>query len=355
MNYHGPDADYAGAEILFGGQEGRGINIVDVTDKANPLLVALESYPGRRYAHQGWLSEDHRLFFHNDELDATWTHRWDVTDLDAPVYLGTMEETAGTALDHNLYVKGRYVFQANYAAGVRVMEIADATDGTLNEVAWLDTYPENDIGDASLCPSIRCIGFKGAWSVYPFFDSGTIISSDINRGLFVSRVDSIPADFNADGRADCTDIDQLVNAIVSGSTQPWFDLNEDGELDLEDRDAWLALAGGENLSGGTAYLVGDINLDGTVDGGDFLVWNANKFAPSPAWCDGDLDASGTIDGADFLLWNASKFQSSDFSGLPGESAHAVPEPISASCSLLLLALWSYFRRFSSRPCGAKVG
>ena len=40
----------------------------------------------------------------------------------------------------------------------------------------IDTYPENNNA-----------GYDGAWSVYPFFESGNIVISDIDRGLFVVK------------------------------------------------------------------------------------------------------------------------------------------------------------------------
>jgi hypothetical protein len=46
----------------------------------------------------------------------------------------------------------------------------------MTEVGYFDTYPENDN-----------TAFNGAWSVYPFFDSGNIIINDIEKGLFVVR------------------------------------------------------------------------------------------------------------------------------------------------------------------------
>ena len=44
-------------------------------------------------------------------------------------------------------------------------------------------------------------------------------------------------------------------------------------VDLADRDQWLAAAGARNLPSGNAYSLGDSNLDGTVDGQDFVLWN----------------------------------------------------------------------------------
>ncbi len=90
-----------------------------------------------------------------------------------------------------------------------------------------------------------------------------------------------------------------------------FDLNGDASVDTQDLDRWLADAGELNV--GATYLYGDANLDGTVDGGDFLLWNTNKFTAAPGWCAGDFNADGTIDGRDFLIWNTNKFTSSELS------------------------------------------
>ena len=72
-----------------------------------------------------------------------------------------------------------------------------------------------------------------------------------------------------------------------------------------------AEAGGANLGSGRSYLLGDANLNGVVDGGDFIIWNANKFTNSDAWSHGDFNADGAVDGADFLVWNSRKFQIAD--------------------------------------------
>ncbi|MEM8681243.1 MAG: hypothetical protein AAGF97_17995, partial [Planctomycetota bacterium] len=99
--------------------------------------------------------------------------------------------------------------------------------------------------------------------------------------------------------------------IVAGTHDPLFDLTGDGLVDLMDRDQWLADAGAMNLPSGNAYLLGDANLDGTVDGLDFIAWNSNKFQASGLWSLGDWNADGTTDGQDFLHWNNNKFQSAD--------------------------------------------
>ena len=113
----------------------------------------------------------------------------------------------------------------------------------------------------------------------------------------------VTGDFNADGDLDLQDIDLLVAEIAAGSNTPFYDLTGDGIVNLDDRDAWLAIAGAANLPSGNPYLLGDANLDGVVDGQDFLVWNNNKFTSVAAWSAGDFNADGVVDGQDFLIWN----------------------------------------------------
>jgi hypothetical protein len=134
----------------------------------------------------------------------------------------------------------------------------------------------------------------------------------------------VDGDFNDDGLYDCFDIDALVAEIASGSNASAFDLTADGAVNLSDRDAWLAEAGEINLGPGKVYLLGDADLDGTVDGLDFIRWNANKFTNVNTWCGGDFNADGSVDGLDYILWNDNKFQSSDSQSGNGEGATSEP-------------------------------
>jgi choice-of-anchor B domain-containing protein len=180
--YQGPDADHSGREICVSFNGLDGAEIVDVTDKSAPLRIWADVYPQLGFAHQGWLTEDHRFLLVGDELDEnnfavpTRTHVFDVSDLDAPVYVFAYE-AATISIDHNLYVLGNRVFQANYTSGLRVLEFADLSNQELMEVAFFDTYPASDARD-----------FSGAWSVYPYLPSGNIIVGDRTNGLFVLSV-----------------------------------------------------------------------------------------------------------------------------------------------------------------------
>ncbi len=156
---------------------------------------------------------------------------------------------------------------------------------------------------------------------YLFWDilHPTTAAHELFAGELYQQLTAIDGDFDDNGQFDCADIDALVAEIAAGGNDAQYDLTSDGFVDLDDRDAWLAEAGANNLPSGNEYLPGDATLDGNVDGSDFLAWNANKFALHAAWCAGDFNADGVIDGVDFLVWNSHKFTNA------GDAA-SVPEP-----------------------------
>jgi choice-of-anchor B domain-containing protein len=180
VNYIGPDSDYTGAEVCFNSNEDT-LTIVDVSDKNAPVQLSREGYAGSGYTHQGWLTEDHLYYLMDDETDElgsghnTRTYIWNVQDLDAPTLIGTYDSN-NPATDHNLYIRGNFAYEANYTSGLRILALHDIANGNLSEVAYFDTYPINNN-----------VGTSQTWSVYPFFDSGTVIVSTTGGGLFVLR------------------------------------------------------------------------------------------------------------------------------------------------------------------------
>ncbi|MDX1658344.1 MAG: choice-of-anchor B family protein [Nitriliruptorales bacterium] len=183
--YDGPDAEHRGDEICFASNEDT-LTIVDVTDKANPVQLSRTGYPSAAYTHQGWLTDDHGTFVFGDELDellgtvsATTTYIADVSDLDAPATITPFTHET-TSIDHNIYVHKGLIFEANYSAGLRVMDFTDESlaDGELTQVAFFDVDPGPE------APA-----FAGAWTAYPFFRSGTIVLNSFDSGLFVLTLD----------------------------------------------------------------------------------------------------------------------------------------------------------------------
>ena len=332
--YQGPDSNFQGREILFS-SNGSSLTIYDVTNKSNPITLSSSTHQGASFIHQGWISDDHQYFYLNDETDsATWTHVYDISDLNQPDHRGSIPWLR-RSIDHNLYVKDDLIYAANYTTGVWVLKVNDPATADIVAIANYDTF---DFRNG--------FTFDGAWSVYPWFESGNIIVSDINNGLFVLRVDIEDSDFNGDGLYDCTDVNSLTAAIASGSNDDKFDLNHDGIVDRSDITKWLDAAGAVNLPTGQSFLMGDANLDGVVDAGDFNQWNANKFSQAAHWCAGDFNGDGSVDGSDFNQWNANKFESA----LVPE---AVPEPSAiAYVVTMILAAFGY-RRLLSPSCGER--
>ena len=180
VNYRGPDQDYVGKEIFIGSNESK-LVVIDVTDKQNPKTIAETSYQNTQYVHQGWFDKTQRFFILGDELDEfrlggkTRTLVFDLNDLDNPVLHHTYYGPTAV-IDHNGYVVEDLFYLANYSAGIRVIDIGGLADKNMKEIGFFDTFPEHN-----------STVFNGAWNVYPFFESGVIAISDINRGLFLIK------------------------------------------------------------------------------------------------------------------------------------------------------------------------
>jgi choice-of-anchor B domain-containing protein len=220
--YNGPDEAYKGKEICFNYNEDT-LTIVDVEDKSDMKMIARQSYQGYAYSHQGWLTEDHGYLLLDDELDEvrmnndghTQTYVWDVTTLSNPKIMG-YHWSPVLAIDHNLYIKGSLAYQANYESGLRVVDVSkipnknlapsfcDSTvtgprercnDGTICDANRLPcenarkcmcpTFGTEEVAFFDVRPERNDIQFFGSWSVYPYFPSGAVIVSSIERGLFV--------------------------------------------------------------------------------------------------------------------------------------------------------------------------
>lgn len=153
------------------------VDVYDITEPMAPQLLAQIQYSGAQYVHSGWWSEDGQFLFVQDELDElggifpTRLRVFNMQDLRKPA-LHSIWEGPTVATDHNGFVKGNRYYMSNYVEGLTVLDISDP--GALARVAYFDTVPGRS--DAEMI---------GAWGVYPFFYSNTVVVSDIGSGLFV--------------------------------------------------------------------------------------------------------------------------------------------------------------------------
>lgn len=227
VNYSSDDPDgenYGEREICFASNENM-LVIVDVTNKSRPVLLSQFCYTGSVYTHQGWLTDDRRFFLLDDELDnvgATVTFVVNVVNLKIP-YLYDTHYGTSKATDHNQYVLNGHAYQANYRAGLRILDLGyvaedgddDGNGPELTEVAYFDVYKDNDE-----------FGYNGAWSVFPYYESGRVVVSGIEQGLFV-----LTPRLGADARTAVDDFVTLhVADVVAENERRFFRSNGDAAL-----------------------------------------------------------------------------------------------------------------------------
>ena len=172
------------------------------------------------------------------------TYIWDALDLDAPELIGTYTSPT-PSIDHNLYTLGNYVYEANYLAGLRILSSANISKGKLKQVAYFDTFPTADARD-----------FGGAWSVYPYFDSGVLAISTVEDGLFLVTADLSPAASSVRplslDRVTCRDLTDKETARINlDGERKWNCFKTDLNLVAGDRlrQTLLGDATGSNVRG----------------------------------------------------------------------------------------------------------
>lgn len=199
--YTGPDMDGdatngSQAELCFAANTDT-MTVVDVSDPTNTRQVAKISYQSASYTHQGVLTEDMQWLMWNDESDegttspGTRTYWADISDLDLDMWQDGIAQPVVNdgvhvythdllTVDHNMYITGDILWQANYNGGLQVFRISDEglAEGTMERIGYFDVDPGLDIGQ-----------YGGAWNVYPHFGQDKIIVSSIDEGLYVLQTD----------------------------------------------------------------------------------------------------------------------------------------------------------------------
>lgn len=230
---------FAGRQIAYlcggfnNGSSQTGLTVLDVTNKNKFEVRDQVYYPNPGYSHQAWLSPDRQHLYLDDELDEgggnpTRTIVMDVSDIDDVQVLGSFSASS-PAIGHNLYTRDQYIFEANYRSGLRVFDATDPTAPT--EVAWFDTWPSDDRPN-----------FNGLWSNYPYFPSGLVIGSDIEKGMFVWWVgdpevtfdfpQGLPESFGTQGTTVTIQLNEAQPGdLAAGTERVWLDAGE-GVLEL---------------------------------------------------------------------------------------------------------------------------
>lgn len=155
-----------------------GLRIMDYSNVVNPgdlpiELASFTSYPDAGYNHSGWLTDDGNIYAMQDE-----NHGYDVKILDVSDFSNiTVLSTFNSGVDpnsmaHNGIIKDNLLYIAYYHDGLRVFDITNPSNPV--QVNNYDTYLPNDH-----------ISYRGAWGVYPYLESGNVLVSDMQTGLYV--------------------------------------------------------------------------------------------------------------------------------------------------------------------------
>ncbi len=189
-------------------------DLIDVSNKANPVLISVSpSLPGI-YAHSGWMTEDKRYFVGTEEFDVRDITVWDLQDRTTwDLIFPTWQMSNPVPLSgdpvHNLFIKGNYAHISYYKHGYVVLDISDPTNPFL--AGEYDTYPSNS-GT-----------YNGAWGCYPYLPSGVILISDINTGLYVLQFNppsNVPPQINHINQSIVyTDSSVMISANISDDEQ----------------------------------------------------------------------------------------------------------------------------------------
>jgi hypothetical protein len=164
------------------------------------------------------------------------------------------------------------------------------------------------------------------------------------------------ADFNGDARIDGADFLQWQRGLGTsgGVLKSQGDANGDGIVSSADLATWRA-----QFAAGAPAEPADFNSDGRVNDADLGLWKTGFGTPTGAQSShGDADLDGDVDGADFLAWqralnvvgqaSASAVSVGEFSQASGLQA-ADPQPPPPNWDLLAGASMPFTHSFTTSP------
>lgn len=159
------------AAHVYGGY----FSVVDFRDKANPVELTIHNTPTRK-THNTWLSSNGKTLFTTDENTGSYVTAYNISNLSNITELDKIQSNPGSGdISHNTHVinvaGNDYLVTSCYKDGFTIVDAGRPNN--LIQVGNYDTYPGSGTG------------YDGAWGVYPYLPSGTIVVSNIDEGLFV--------------------------------------------------------------------------------------------------------------------------------------------------------------------------
>uniref|UniRef100_A0A7S2UGM6 Fibronectin type-III domain-containing protein n=1 Tax=Attheya septentrionalis TaxID=420275 RepID=A0A7S2UGM6_9STRA len=168
-------------------------DITDVRSRVSPLLRGETERSDGTYAHSVALTDDSKYMYTFDEFDNYDIAIYDISVISKPTLIKTFqwkgEESEGSSIIHNGFVRGNFLFTAYYQAGFRVFDISNPIEPV--EVGNYETHRDPE-GSGVLKKDVN-EGYQGAWNVFIGLSSGKILVSDMDSGTFVLTLPSLEA------------------------------------------------------------------------------------------------------------------------------------------------------------------
>ena len=240
-------------DTLWGGAIYNGVfSVVDVSDKANPQILASHSTPNT-FSHNCWISDNGDYLFTTDEVSGAYVAAYDVSDLSDIEELDRIQAWSPetTVIPHNTHVDGDFVVTSYYTDGVSVADVSRPSN--MIEVGYYDTSV-NFSGD----------GFSGAWGAYPWLPSGNILVTDIETGLYIIEPKYGNASFVDGYVTDAltgASISNVQAQIVGSNNLSFTDLNgyyESGMAEQGTYDIVYSVAGYNDLTQTITISTGEV-------------------------------------------------------------------------------------------------
>jgi choice-of-anchor B domain-containing protein len=146
--------------------------VVDVTNKANPIIKASQVTPNS-FTHNAWLSNNGKYIYTTDEKSSAFLTGYDVSNLNNIAETDRAQSNPGSlVIPHNTHFINNYLVTSYYRDGVTIHDVQ---------------YPDNiiEVGNYDTSPLYVGNGFNGCWGAYPWLPSGNILASDIEEGLYI--------------------------------------------------------------------------------------------------------------------------------------------------------------------------
>lgn len=154
----------------------KGLVLADFSDPDNINTINIlksTDYPQSGYNHSGWITDDGKYYVMADETWGTDIKIFDVQNLpDIDLVTTFNANSTENQIAHNQLIKNNYLYCAYYYDGLQIWDLEDPSNPDRTHYFHSSTLENNN-------------SYKGAWGVYPFLPSGTILLSDMQNGLFI--------------------------------------------------------------------------------------------------------------------------------------------------------------------------